>query len=823
MANHTSGVALILRRNACGGTSTLARVVTSIPHRMLFLLTDNRSYCPKPAPPPSPLILGEIPRLNLVTSIISPVSKSVVFSQGLHGYFVQSTRPSISMKNRHNVCLTPPCESYDTYPLMAQREWPFLSDNHVEKINCLEKSASSVRHFSFENTIAAVYCSKSPAYSLRMIPSDAFRGKGSTHWVAGIRAFSMQVPNQEASSKSSFLKKVYKVNASILLFPYRATVYLLKGLTKIFFQICKNPRIVLKWWRSSREYLTHTVLWARTGCKLFYANFRVSYQLVRKKILGHPLRLREHKLLVRTTSDTLKLIPFSLFFIVPFAEFAAPFVIRLFPNMLPSTFIEKQYDSGNLQRKLKAKKELAGFFQELIHERTRQILEVNPEKSIRDRAELLEDFQRKNLQKEDTDTDPFLSLKDTLRFAKLFKSEFVMEKMSLRTLQVMCRLLGLEPYGIHTHVVLQLRHHLVHIQREDRDILWEGVENLSHEELIEACKDRGMRFYDISDESMRAQMTQWLEFSSHRDIPPILLLWSRCITMTHEPMKFQDVTSIETLEEQEEDASKEFAAAELEMAEKRVQELKLEEEDLKTTIVKLQEERQRQEQETTSSFDSSRSKSVADKQASVLATDFQPMSETTGNSRIPSSEISNESALFHTLESQVESVRANKESLIRLARKMAAELKLLRSVSDLQHEQLLVAAKLFSNFPTSLSSPLGRTTEDIALLEAFENGLQEIEALLVVAKNQRHEEHFDRLFYPSDQSDTDDTFELMDEKSNSSSTKNNTPRHSDAEKQKASSETFIDQNKISPKSNFALENNGEERLYETKENSAVHV
>ncbi|PHJ24807.1 letm1 family protein [Cystoisospora suis] len=100
----------------------------------------------------------------------------------------------------------------------------------------------------------------------------------------------------------------------------------------------------------------------------------------------------------------------------------------------------------------------------------------------------------------------------------------------------MCRLLGIEPYSLQSHVILQLRYHLNHIQREDRELLWEGVESLTHDELVEACKDRAMMFYDISDQDMREEMRQWLQISSHKDIPPLLLLWCRCITLTHHPI-----------------------------------------------------------------------------------------------------------------------------------------------------------------------------------------------------------------------------------------------------------------------------------------------
>lgn len=42
--------------------------------------------------------------------------------------------------------------------------------------------------------------------------------------------------------------------------------------------------------------------------------------------------------LVRTTSDLFRLLPFSVFIIIPFMEFLLPVALKLFPGMLPSTF-----------------------------------------------------------------------------------------------------------------------------------------------------------------------------------------------------------------------------------------------------------------------------------------------------------------------------------------------------------------------------------------------------------------------------------------------------------------------------------------------------
>ena len=45
--------------------------------------------------------------------------------------------------------------------------------------------------------------------------------------------------------------------------------------------------------------------------------------------------------LVRTSADLFRLVPFSVFIIVPFMEFLLPVALKLFPGLLPSTFAEQ--------------------------------------------------------------------------------------------------------------------------------------------------------------------------------------------------------------------------------------------------------------------------------------------------------------------------------------------------------------------------------------------------------------------------------------------------------------------------------------------------
>ncbi|KAK1442840.1 leucine zipper-EF-hand containing transmembrane protein [Babesia gibsoni] len=331
------------------------------------------------------------------------------------------------------------------------------------------------------------------------------------------------------------------------LFAHAAVVARASGVSGIFKSIIDGVR--------------HTIHWCKTGFRLYFANVKVSYYILLKRLKGHPMRYNERKLLMKTLNDALKMVPFSFFIIVPFAEFLLPVAIRLFPQMLPSTFRTDNPNSDDyLQKKLLAKKELAQFFQELVQERTNQILQEELDSSLKTKMEALKDFQERILNKGDQDVNPFLSSNELLVFSKLFKNEFKLDKMNLETLKVMCKLLGITPFSMPSHVVLQLRHHLLKIQREDRLILWEGVDSLSTEELQEACRDRAMKFYNVDREQLQQQLKQWLDLSSMPEISPILLLWSRCITMTHEPMAIKDEEAKEVSDEKERESLDEKAS-----------------------------------------------------------------------------------------------------------------------------------------------------------------------------------------------------------------------------------------------------------------------
>jgi LETM1 and EF-hand domain-containing protein 1 len=115
-----------------------------------------------------------------------------------------------------------------------------------------------------------------------------------------------------------------------------------------------------------RDTVKHEIHHYWVGTKLLWADIVTARKLLNKTLEGSALTRRERKQLLRTVSDLFRLIPFSMFVIVPFMEFALPFALRLFPNMLPSTYQDSLKAEENMKRELKSRIAMAQFFQEYV-------------------------------------------------------------------------------------------------------------------------------------------------------------------------------------------------------------------------------------------------------------------------------------------------------------------------------------------------------------------------------------------------------------------------------------------------------------------------
>ncbi|XP_044413118.1 enolase isoform X2 [Triticum aestivum] len=109
------------------------------------------------------------------------------------------------------------------------------------------------------------------------------------------------------------------------------------------------------------------------GTKLLWADVRISSRLLVKLAGGKSLSRRERQQLTRTTADIFRLVPVAVFIIVPFMEFLLPVFLKLFPNMLPSTFQDKMKEEEALKRKLKARMEYAKFLLDPAKELAKEV------------------------------------------------------------------------------------------------------------------------------------------------------------------------------------------------------------------------------------------------------------------------------------------------------------------------------------------------------------------------------------------------------------------------------------------------------------------
>ncbi|KAG8641545.1 hypothetical protein MANES_12G000200v8 [Manihot esculenta] len=260
------------------------------------------------------------------------------------------------------------------------------------------------------------------------------------------------------------------------------------------------------------------------GIKLLWADIRISSRLLVKLANGKGLSRRERQQLTRTTADIFRLVPFAVFIIVPFMEFLLPVFLKLFPNMLPSTFQDKMKEQEALKRKLNARMEYAKFLQDTVKEMAKEV-QSSRSGETKKTAEDLDEFMN------NVRTGARVSNEEILGFAKLFNDELTLDNVSRPRLVNMCKYMGISPYGTDAYLRYMLRRRLQEIKNDDKMIRAEGMESLSESELRHACRDRGLLGV-LSVEEMRQQLRDWLDLSLNHSVPSSLLILSRAFSVS---------------------------------------------------------------------------------------------------------------------------------------------------------------------------------------------------------------------------------------------------------------------------------------------------
>jgi len=259
-----------------------------------------------------------------------------------------------------------------------------------------------------------------------------------------------------------------------------------------------------------------------SGFKLLFLDVKVSSQIIWRIAQGKTLSRRENRQLVRTVSDLFRLVPFSVFIIIPFMELLLPVALKLFPGMLPSTFASADEKENKMRRALKAKLEYARFLQKTLDE-------MGPMDKGHRSQSASEFVHFYNSVRKTGAVENQVTNKDILKFSKLFEDEITLDNMTRGQLVAICRLLELTPIGTNAFLRFQIEMQLRKLKADDVIIAKEGVEQMTVGELQIACKERGMRALGITKEKLMKQLRQWIELSTNEKVPPSLLLLSRTL------------------------------------------------------------------------------------------------------------------------------------------------------------------------------------------------------------------------------------------------------------------------------------------------------
>lgn len=254
------------------------------------------------------------------------------------------------------------------------------------------------------------------------------------------------------------------------------------------------------------------------GTKLLGLEVRIAMRLVMKISAGYELSRREMLQLKRTTQDMMRLVPFSAFVIVPFAELLLPVALKLFPNLLPSTY-ESKKDKLN---KLESLRKTRGIMSEIIRDNKSHFKPVN----ITEEQKLV--FN--NFYQHVRETGEPESREQLIQVARLFTDDTVLDNVTRSYLVAIAKYINLQPFGTDVMLRYRIRYKMLELKKDDLAIYYEGVDALDPVELRTACASRGIRNLNVEESVLRDHLEIWLNMRLKDKIPSTLLIMTTAYT-----------------------------------------------------------------------------------------------------------------------------------------------------------------------------------------------------------------------------------------------------------------------------------------------------
>ncbi len=123
---------------------------------------------------------------------------------------------------------------------------------------------------------------------------------------------------------------------------------------------------------------------------------------------------------------------------------------------------------------------------------------------------------------------------EIIKVGRALKNEFSMDVIPYSDLQALCKFFGVNTLGPRSYLQFQLERKLRKLHEDDAMIAAEGIDNLTNEELVQACFLRGMKVKGRTREQMEKQLEDWMELADSEEVPPFLLLLSRSFDLTRD-------------------------------------------------------------------------------------------------------------------------------------------------------------------------------------------------------------------------------------------------------------------------------------------------
>lgn len=247
------------------------------------------------------------------------------------------------------------------------------------------------------------------------------------------------------------------------------------------------------------------------GTKLLGFEMKMSYKLVTKMLAGHALTRRETIQVKRTTRDVIRLVPFAAFVLIPFAELLLPIALKLFPNLLPSTYESKKDKLSKLENLRKTREMVAGVIKE-------KKSHFKPSNITEEQKQIFNDFYKHVRENGEPE-----SRKQLIEVARLYTDDTVLDNLTRPYLVALAKYMNIQPFGTDVILRYRIRYKMLELKKDDFSIYYEDAEQLNSAELHSACASRGIRIKDVNDSVLRENLRIWLNMRLKDKIPSTLL------------------------------------------------------------------------------------------------------------------------------------------------------------------------------------------------------------------------------------------------------------------------------------------------------------